>query len=60
VGVGSVGLVFKARTGDRDVHGWDLVHTDASGLVTELTVMIRPLSALTAVAEAMAARLAAG
>jgi hypothetical protein len=58
-GVASCGLVFKARTGDRDVHGWDLLHLDDAGLVTELTVMIRPLSALVAVAEAMGQRLTA-
>ena len=58
-GAGSYGLVFKARVGDKKVHGWDLLHVDASGLVTELTVMIRPLSALIATAEAMGQRIAA-
>jgi hypothetical protein len=58
-GVGSYGLVFKARVGDKQVQGWDLLHIDAAGLVTELTVMIRPLSALVATAQAMAARLEA-
>src|SRR3954465_14120735 len=45
-GVDSVGLVFKGRVGDRDVQGWDLLRIDRSGLVTELTVMVRPLSAV--------------
>jgi hypothetical protein len=58
-GTGSCGLVFKARVGDKKVHGWDLLHVDSAGLVTELTVMIRPLSALIATAEAMGRRIAA-
>ena len=51
-------LRFKARVGDREVDGVDIV-TYADGLVTELTVMIRPFSALQAVREAMAAKLEA-
>jgi hypothetical protein len=51
-------LRFKARVGDREVDGVDIV-TYADGLVTELTVMIRPFSALQAVREAMAAQLEA-
>jgi hypothetical protein len=58
-GIDSCGLVFKARVGDKDVQGWDFLRVDASGLVTELTVMVRPLSATIALAEAMGARLAA-
>ena len=56
-GAGTHGLVFEARVGERTVQGWDYLHTDADGLVTELVVMIRPLSGLQAVAEAMGARL---
>ena len=52
-------LVFAARVGDRELQGLDLVRTGADGLVTELTVMVRPLSGLAALAQAMAARLAA-
>ena len=58
-GVGSIALVFTARVGDRDVQGVDLLHVDDSGLVRELTVLIRPLSGLLTVAEAMKARLEA-
>jgi len=47
-------LRFEARVGDRDIDGVDIVSYDDSGLVNELTVMIRPLSGLTAVQEAMA------
>jgi hypothetical protein len=56
---GTHGLVFEARVGDKEIQGWDYLRTDADGLVTELTVMIRPLKGLIAVAEAMAARIAA-
>lgn len=51
-------LRFRARVGEREVDGVDIV-TYADGLVTELTVMIRPLSALNAVRDAMAAQLEA-
>lgn len=51
-------LRFRARVGDREVDGVDIV-TYADGVVTELTVMIRPFSALQAVREAMAAKLEA-
>ena len=52
-------LRFKARVGDREVDGVDIVKY-VDGLVTELTVMIRPLSALHAVRDAMAAQLEVG
>ena len=47
-------LVFKARIGDRDVHGCDFLQLDADGLIETFTVMVRPLSAAQALAEAMA------
>src|SRR5277367_2604339 len=52
------GLVFRTRIGQRQAQGIDLIELDAEGLIASLTVMIRPLSALTALAEAMRARLA--
>jgi hypothetical protein len=52
-------LVFKARVGDRELDGVDILSFDEDGLVRELTVMVRPLSAATALAETMQARLAA-
>ncbi|WP_433113503.1 nuclear transport factor 2 family protein [Micromonospora sp. CA-246542] len=48
-------LVFEARMGDVAVEGCDFLHLDASGLVDEFTVMVRPLSAAQALAAAMAA-----
>lgn len=52
-------LMFTARVGDREIQGADFVRYAPDGLVAELTVMIRPLSGLTAVVEAVGARLAA-
>ena len=57
-GDGTHGLVFRARVGEKHVEGWDWLRVDDDGLVTELVVMVRPLSGLIAVAEAMGARLA--
>ncbi|MFW5418909.1 nuclear transport factor 2 family protein [Nocardiopsis sp. CNT-189] len=49
-------LVFKARVGDREIQGCDFLHTDDRGLIDDFTVMVRPLSAATALAEAMGDR----
>jgi SnoaL-like protein len=46
-------LVFEARVGDRDVQGIDMLRFDDDGRVRELTVMVRPMSAVHALAEAM-------
>jgi SnoaL-like domain len=46
-------LVFRARVGDRDVDGLDLLRFDDDGKVAELMVMVRPMSGLKALAEAM-------
>ena len=51
-------LVFRARVGDREVEGCDFVHVNEDGLIDELYVMFRPLSGLTALAEAMKRQLA--
>ena len=48
-------LVFAARIGDRELQGCDFLHIGEDGLIDELTVMIRPLSAALAFAEAMKA-----
>lgn len=52
------GLVFETRVGDRDVAGIDLIRATKDGRIAELTVMVRPLSAVAALAEAMAPRVA--
>ncbi len=51
------GLVFSARVGDRELQGWDYLQFDDDGRIREFTVMIRPLTGLLAVVEAMQARL---
>lgn len=53
----TVVLRFKARVGDRELEGIDFLELDEDGLVRELTVFMRPMSALTAFNERMAARL---
>jgi SnoaL-like domain len=48
-----VALIFKARVGDRDVDGLDLLRFDDDGLISELMVMVRPMSGMRALAAAM-------
>ncbi len=50
---GIIGFVFRTRVGDRELEGLDLLRLDADGLIAELTVMIRPLSGLIALAQAI-------
>jgi hypothetical protein len=56
----TVVLRFKARVGDRELEGIDFLELDEQGQVKELTVFMRPMSALTAFNEQMAARLGVG
>ena len=53
----TVVLRFKARVGDRELEGIDFLELDGDGKVTELTVFMRPLSAINAFNERMAERL---
>jgi hypothetical protein len=53
-------LVFRARIGDQQLEGADFLHTGDGGAIDEFVVMVRPLSATVALADAMRARLAAG
>ena len=53
-------LVFEARVGDKQLQGCDFIHVDEDGAIDEFTVMVRPMQAMLALAEAMKARLAAG
>lgn len=50
-------LVFRARIGDREIEGIDLVRENAEGLIDDLTVLVRPLSGLNALAQEMQRRL---
>lgn len=52
-------LVFVARVGDKEIEGCDFLHTGEDGSIDEMSVMVRPLSAALAMAEAMKAQLAA-
>jgi hypothetical protein len=52
-----VALIFRARVGDRQLEGLDFVHTNADGLIDALTVMVRPMSGLVALGEAMGAKI---
>ncbi|HKA66316.1 MAG TPA: nuclear transport factor 2 family protein [Solirubrobacterales bacterium] len=53
----TVCLRFKANVGDRELEGIDFLELDEHGKVAELTVFMRPLSALTRFNEQMAERL---
>jgi hypothetical protein len=52
-------LFFSARVGNLELEGIDALRLDADGRVSELTVMIRPLSALTLVKDHIVRRVAA-
>ena len=53
---GTHALIFEARVGDKSVQGLDLIRSDSKGRIANLTVMIRPMSGLIALAEAMSAK----
>ena len=50
-------LEFVTEVDGLTVHGVDMITWDADGLITEFTVMIRPLRGLDAVVERMGAEL---
>jgi SnoaL-like domain len=50
-------LIFEARVGDRELNGVDILRFGEDGLIAEMMVMIRPLSALNALVEEMGRRL---
>jgi ketosteroid isomerase-like protein len=52
-------LVFEARVGDRKLDGVDVLRFDPDGRISEMMVMVRPMSGMHALAEAMQERLAA-
>jgi hypothetical protein len=53
-------LVFQARAGDKQLEGCDFLRLDEAGAIEELTVMVRPMSALLSLAELMKAKLQGG
>jgi len=52
-------LLFKAKVGEREVDGVDVLRFAEDGRVRELMVMVRPMSGMHALAEEMRARLEA-
>lgn len=52
-GEGTKALIFQARVGDKQIEGLDLLRFDAAGKIADFTVMVRPLSATMALAEAV-------
>lgn len=50
-------LAFTARVGDRQLEGVDLLRDADDGSIADLTVFVRPLSGLQALADAVAAGL---
>ena len=49
-------LIFEAKVGDVTVNGCDFITVNEDGQISELTVMVRPLKAAHALADAMAAQ----
>jgi hypothetical protein len=52
-------LMFEANVGERQLQGVDILKFNSEGLVDEMTVMIRPMTGLKAVADEMGKRLEA-
>jgi hypothetical protein len=52
-------LIFEAKVGDRELQGLDFLRFNAEGKIAEFTVMVRPMSGVHALAEAMQAQLKA-
>jgi len=52
------GLIFRARVGEREVEGLDLIRPGPDGRIADFTVMVRPLTAVVALAEAVGPQLA--
>ena len=50
-------LMFEARVGDKSVQGVDILKFGADDRIAEMTVMVRPMSGMHALAEAMQQKL---
>jgi 2,4-dienoyl-CoA reductase (NADPH2) len=50
-------LEFSANVGDKALKGIDMIEFDADGLIVDFEVMVRPMSGLLALGDAMAQRL---
>jgi hypothetical protein len=49
-------LLFRATVGGKEIDGCDFLHLDDDGLIDDFVVMVRPLSAANALAQAMGAQ----
>ena len=56
-GDGSKALVFRARVGDKELEGIDILRFGDDGLVADFTVMVRPLTGAIALAEEVGRKL---
>jgi len=54
---GNRALIFRAKIGDLELEGLDLLRFDQSDLIADLTVMIRPRSAIEAIRQVVGRRL---
>lgn len=52
-------LLFRAAVNGKQIHGIDLLQFDEAGRIKEFTVMVRPMSAVQALSEAVLAGLVA-
>ena len=52
-------MIFRARIGDREIEGLDLIRPGPDGRIADFTVMVRPLTGVVALAEAVGPQLAA-
>ncbi len=52
-------LVFAAKVGERELNGVDILRFNAEDRIVEMMVMVRPMSGVHALAEAMQAALSA-
>ena len=50
-------LVFETRVGDKQIEGCDFIQLDEDGAIRAFVVMMRPMSGMHALAEAMKAQL---
>ncbi|WP_112471236.1 nuclear transport factor 2 family protein [Streptomyces triticisoli] len=55
----SAALLFRAKVAGKEMHGMDLLHFDNDDRVKEITVMVRPQSAVQTLGEAVLAGLVA-
>jgi hypothetical protein len=55
---GAHALIFRAGIGGREIEGLDLLRFDEQGLISDFTVMLRPLSGLVPFAQAMGEKVA--